>query len=229
LDFSIKNLRVVHIAGIEVWITETIVNTWAIMLLLIVVAVIVRIKLRTFREVPAGAQNAIEAVIETFDNFVQNTIGNRFMHLGNWFFMVFVFVLVSNLSGIVGIRPPTADWATTFALSLVTFLLIHIMGFLHRKGGYLKSFFEPNFVFFPLNVIGEIARPISLSFRLFGNVLAGMIFMSLIYALVPIYLRFALPAALHAFFDLFSGALQTYIFCVLSLTFIHSASTVETP
>jgi len=86
---------------------------------------------------------------------------------------------------------------------------------------------QPIPIFFPLNLIGEIARPISLSFRLFGNVLAGTIFMSLVYALVPIYLRFALPAALHAYFDLFSGALQTYIFCVLSLSFIHSASSAE--
>ena len=228
MDFNIKNLWVVQVAGVEVWITETILNTWVIMLLLIVLAIVVRIKLRTFREIPAGVQNAIEAVVEIFDGFVQGTVGDRFMYLGNWFFMVFVFVLVSNLSGIIGIRPPTADWTTPLALALATFLLIHVMGFKHRGRRYLKSFFEPNPIFFPLNVIGELARPISLSFRLFGNVLAGTIIMSLFYSLMPIYFRFIIPAALHAYFDLFSGALQTYIFCVLSLTFIHTASSAET-
>jgi len=227
LDFNIKNLWVIDIAGVEVWITETIVNTWIIMLLLIAAAIFVRIKLRTFKQIPTGFQNAVESIIEIFDNFVHGAVGEKFMVLGNWFFMVFAFVLVSNLSGIVGLRPPTADWATTFALAMATFLLIQVMGVAHRKGRYLKSFFEPNVVFFPLNVIGELARPISLSFRLFGNVLAGLIFMSLIYSLLPVYLRIALPAALHAYFDLFSGVLQTYIFCVLSLTFIATASSAE--
>ena len=229
MDFSIKNLWVIRIAGVEVWITETIVNTWIIMLLLIAVALFVRFKMRTFKEIPAGFQNAVETIVEMFDGFVRGAVGEKFMYLGNWFFMVFAFVLVSNLSGIVGMRPPTADWATTFALAMATFILIQAMGIAQRKGRYLKSFFEPVFIFFPLNVIGELARPISLSFRLFGNVLAGLIFMSLVYGLLPVYLRIALPAALHAYFDLFSGVLQTYIFCVLSLTFISTTSSADTP
>ena len=194
------------------------------MLLLIAVAVIVRVRLRKFQEIPKGFQNVVEMAIESFDGFVRSTAGERLMFLGDWFFMVFTFILVSNLSGIVGFRPPTADWATAFAFALATFAMTHALGVARRKGKYLKSFFEPNPIFFPLNVIGELSRPISLSFRLFGNVLTAMILMSLIYALIPIYLRFVLPAVLHAYFDLFSGVLQTYIFCTLSLTFIYTAS-----
>jgi len=186
---------------------------------------VARLKLRAYKEIPSGFQNAVEAIVEAFDKFAKDTLGDKNMFLGNWFFMVFAFVLISNLSGIVGMRPPTADWATTFALTLVSFALIHVMGVVHRRGRYLKSFFEPNFVFFPLNLIGELARPVSLSFRLFGNVLAGMIVMSMLYSLAPIFLRFVIPVALHAFFDLLYGALQTYVFCVLSMTFIHMAST----
>ena len=229
MDFNIKNLWVLDIGGVEVWITETMMNTWIIMLLLTVLAVIVRVKLRSFKQVPTGFQNAVEAIIESFDNFVHNTVGEKHMYLGNWFFMVFAFILISSLGGLFGLRPPTADWTTAFALALVTFLLIQVMGIIHRKGKYLKSFFEPVFFFFPLNLIGELARPISLSFRLFGNALSGVIFMSLIYGLVPIYLRFAIPAALHFYFDIFAGVLQTYIFCVLSLTFISSASSAGAP
>jgi len=224
LDFNIKNIWVINIAGGKIWITETILNTWIIMLLLIAGAVTIRIKLRIYQETPKGFQNVVEAVVEAFDNFVISSAGEKFMYLGSWFFMVFAFLLVSSISGVFGIRPPTADWATTFAFAFATFILIQAVGIKQRKGKYLKSFIEPNIIFLPLNIIGEISRPISLSFRLFGNVLAGLILMSLIYALFPVYLRFIIPTAFHAYFDLVTGALQTYIFCVLSLAFISSAA-----
>lgn len=227
MDFNIKNLWGVEIGGHTFWITQTILNTWILMGLLIVFAIVVRVKMSKFEEIPnTRFQNIMEALIELFDNFVRNTAGEKLMFLGNWFFMVFSFILISNLSGILGFRPPTADWATTFAFALATFILIQAMGIKYRGLNYIKSFFEPFPVFFPLNLIGELARPISLSFRLFGNVLAGMILMSLLYNLAPVYVRFVIPAALHAYFDLFSGALQTYIFCTLSITFIAGASEI---
>jgi len=192
---------------------------------LIAFAVIVRIKLRNFKEIPKGFQNVVEALVEMFDNYLQTTVGDKLMFLGNWFFTVFAFVLVSNISGIIpGIRPPTADWSLTLALAIVTFVLIHVMGVKYRKGEYVKSLFQPMFLFFPINVIGELARPISISFRLFGNMLAGLIMMSLLYAMAPLLVRFVFPAALHAYFDLFAGILQTYIFVTLSLSFIGGAT-----
>jgi len=223
LDFNNKTLHVFELFGLEIWLTQTIVNTWIIMAALTFFAVAVRIALRRFRQIPSGFQNVVELMVESFDSIVKKSAGEKHAYLGNWFFMVFAFILVSNLSGIVGLRPPTADFATTFAFALATFLLIQVMGIKQRGRKYLKSFFEPIFIFFPLNVIGELARPIALSFRLFGNVLAGMILMTMFYSL-PIYLRFVLPAALHTVFDIFFGALQTYVFCVLSLTFIGMAA-----
>jgi len=224
VDFSVENIRVLNIGGVEVWITRTIFNTWLIMLFLVALAVIVRLRLRKFTEIPKGFQNAVESVIEIFEGFALNALGEKLLPLGKWFFTVFAFILASNLSGMIGLRPPTADWATTFALALATFILIQAMGIRYRKGQYIKSFFEPHPVFFPLNAIGELARPISLSFRLFGNVLAGFILITLVYNLTPIFARFGLPAALHAYFDLFSGVLQTYIFCILSMMFIKEAA-----
>ncbi len=223
MDFNIDNLWLIKIGGFDVLITRTIFNTWIIMLFIIAFAVFVRIKLRSFKEIPQGFQNAIEAVVEIFDNFMKNTGGEKLAPLGGWFFMVFVFCFASIVAGVLGLRPPTADWATTFALSLATFILIQIMGIKHRKGAYIKTFFEPHPVFLPLNLVGELARPISLSFRFFGNVLSGMIIMTLFYTLTPVFVRFVIPAALHAYFDIFTGALQTYIFCVLSVIFIRGA------
>ncbi|MCC8097911.1 MAG: F0F1 ATP synthase subunit A, partial [Eubacterium sp.] len=132
---------------------------------------------------------------------------------------VFAFILVSNLSGLIALRPPTADLATTAALALTTFVLIHFMGLITGKLGYFKGYLEPIPFLLPLNIISEIATPISLSFRLFGNILGGLIIMGLVYTL-PIYVRFFIPGFLHMYFDVFAGCLQTFIFVMLSMTFI---------
>lgn len=224
MDLNIKNLWVVNIAGVEIWITETIFNTWIIMLLLIALAVIARIKLRHFKEVPAGFQNAIEAVVEIFDNFVTGTLGEKLSYIAPWFFMVFLFILSSAWLSIFGMRAPTADWVTTFALALATFILMNYMGLRHRKTGYLRSYFEPHPIFFPLNFLGEVAKPVSLSFRLFGNMLSGTIILTLYYGLTPLFVQIGIPALLHGFFDVFIGALQTFIFVVVSLMYIKGAA-----
>lgn len=101
MELTVDNLWVVEIAGVEIWITETIFNTWIIMLLLIALAVIARIKLRKFKEVPAGFQNLIEAVVETFDNFAGNTLGGKLSYIAPWFFMVFIFILLSSILSIL--------------------------------------------------------------------------------------------------------------------------------
>jgi F-type H+-transporting ATPase subunit a len=223
MDFSIDILKVVNIGGVDIWITETLRSTWIIMLVLIIFAVIVRVKLNKFSEKPSGFQNAVEAIVEFFDKFVRGSAGDKLAYLGNWYFSVFLFILISNLSGLIFIglvRPPTADWSVTFTFALITFFLIQFAGFKYQRKKYLKSFIEPNFIFMPLNIIGELARPISLSFRLYGNILGGLILMALLYSVAPIFLRFGIPAALHAYFDVFAGVLQTYIFSVLSLSFI---------
>lgn len=221
---NVENYAVWNVFGLEIWITETIVNTWIVMLVLILIALFARSKLKHFKEIPTGSQNAIEAVIEMFDGFVENTLGRKLAYIAPWFFMVFMFLLFSALLSIFGLRAPTADWATTFALAFASFVLMLVMGFKHQKGTYLKSFFEPHFIFFPLNLIGEMAKPVSLSFRLFGNMLSGTIILTLYYGLMPYLTQIGIPALLHAFFDVVFGALQTYIFVILSLMYVKGAA-----
>ena len=225
MDFNINNHAVLKLGSIEVWITDTLICTWIIMAILIAFAIVVRVKLPKFKEIPKGFQNIAEYLVEMFDNFLHGVDGDKLMFLGSWFFTVFAFIWLSNISGLFFMRNPTADWATNFALALVTFFLIHILGIKFRGTKHLKTFIEPVPIFLPLNIIGELARPISLSFRLFGNVLAGMILLGLLYE--PIFLRWVIPVPLHAFFDLFSGSIQTYVFCILSLSFISAAVSEE--
>lgn len=224
MGLEIENLAVWNLFGMEIWITETIVNTWLIMLILIGVAVVVRVKLRKFKEVPTGFQNAIEAVVEIFDNFAVGSLGEKLSYIAPWYFTVFAYILFSALISIFGFRAPTADFATTFALALASFVLMLVLGFKHRKGDYLKSFFAPHFVFFPLNLIGELAKPVSLSFRLFGNMLSGTIILTLYYALTPYIVQIGIPALLHGFFDIVFGAIQTYIFVIISLMYVRGSA-----
>ncbi len=220
MDFNNGVFTTLKIFGIEVWLTESIVYTWVIGAVLILFAIIVRISLSRWKEKPTGFQNVIELMVETMHSFVAGTVGEEFAYYGNWFFGVFAFVLLSNLSGLFGLRPPTADLATTAALGVVSFFIIHISGIIFSKGKYWKSYFEPNPVFFPLNAISAIAPAISLSFRLFGNILGGLIIMGIVYAMFPIWLKIGVPSVLHIYFDVFAGFLQSFIFVILSLSFI---------
>jgi len=226
MNFDVRNLAVVNIGPLEIVITESIVAAWVIMALLIVFAVVVRIKLTKFKDVPTGFQNVIELAIESFEGLVNRSAGPKLAWIGGWFFTVFSFLLVSNLSGLLlFVRPPTADWPIPLGLAIITFLLIQFVGTWYRGWDYVKSLFEPVFLFFPVNVLGELSRPIALSFRLFGNVLGGMILVSLVYGLAPMIVALVLPAVLHLYFDVFAGALQAFIFTVLSLTYLGVAST----
>ena len=227
IDFDIQNLFSFQIFGFEVWVTQTIVNTWIVMLVIVAGALFLRFQLRHRAEAPKGIQNVAEFLVEASDGFVLSMGGPKAKFVGAWMFMSFIFILVSNLSGVLGIRPPTADWATTLAMALATFFLIQVAGITNRGTAYLKNFLQPFFLFLPVNIIGELARPVSLSLRLFGNVVSGLILMSLLYGLTPLFIQLGLPVFLHAYFDLFMGVLQTYVFCALSLAFIGAASAEE--
>ena len=222
MNFDNRVIWIVDILGRELWITETHVNTWIIMAFLIICALILRSKLSKFTDVPTGTQNAIEAAIEAFDNFVKNTMGPENRVYGNWFFGVFAFILASNLSGLFNLRPPTADPTTTIALSMATFAIIHASGILKNPKGYLKGYIEPWPIFLPVNIIGELAIPASLGIRLFGNILSGLIIVGLVYYMLPWFLTIGFPAAFHAYFDVFAGSMQAFIFTVLSMVFIKN-------
>jgi F-type H+-transporting ATPase subunit a len=153
------------------------------------------------------------------NNFVTETMTEKYSYFGNWFFGVFCLILVSNLCGLLGFRAPTADLATTACLALSTFFLIHFMGITVQKGNYFKSYIEPIPVMLPMNIISELATPISLSFRLFGNILGGSIIMGMVYSL-PVWCKIAIPGVMHIYFDVFAGCIQTVIFVMLSMTFI---------
>ena len=136
------------------------------------------------------------------------------------------FLACANLSGLLGFVPPTSDYNVTLALALITFAMIHFFSVKTKGiGGYLKQYTEPIAILTPINILGELANPVSLSFRLFGNILSGMLIMSLVYQGLGLISKFIIPLVawpLHGYFDVFSGMLQTFIFLMLSMTYINS-------
>lgn len=225
LDFGYRTvIKLFEINGEPVGFTTTIINTWIVMAILIVFAIVVRLKLASFTDVPTTRfQNIIEAMVEAINNLVSSAMGEHSKKFAPFYGSMFIFVLLCNLTGLIGLRPPTADIATTFALSITTFIMIQGFAIATRKWGYIKGFFEPFPFLFPINLFGEIATPISLSFRLFGNLIGGTIIMGLVYAALPPLLQLGLPSVLHIYFDIFAAALQSFIFVMLSMTFVSGS------
>ncbi|MCL2407431.1 MAG: F0F1 ATP synthase subunit A [Defluviitaleaceae bacterium] len=220
MDLTIRNLWSIEIGNFQMYITESLRNLWIISGALILIAIFVRIKLKRFKQIPTGFQALLESIITIFEKYVRSFVGDRLAFLAYWFFTVFAFILISNISGLFFMRPPTADWSINISIAVVTLVLIHFCAIKTNAREHFRSLLRPVFLFLPINLIGEVSRPISLSFRLYGNIFSGLILTSLIYSMIPWFLMFGPPLIIHAYFDLFAGALQTFIFCTISLVLI---------
>ncbi len=226
VDFMIKGLFSYQILGQEVWITTTHVCTLIVMLTLVIFAIFANraIKKAQVMEAPGTFQNIAELIVEMLDGMVTNVMGKNAIKFVNYISTIFLFILLSNISGLLGLRPPTADYGVTFPMGLITFSLIFFNKLKHQKlSGFLKGLCDPWPIWAPINIIGDVAVPISLSLRLFANVLSGTVMMALYYGLLPIFVKIGIPSALHVYFDLFSGAIQAYVFCMLTMTYITDA------
>lgn len=221
----------IKIAGMEIIVPDTIFNMWVLTIVLIIFASIANSKLKKAKsdEVPSNFLNVVEILVESVDGLVSSTMGAQNIEkFGPYIFTLAIFLAVSNLSGLLGISPPTSDYSVTFSLALITFVLTQYWSFKNAGGflGYLKGYTEPMAFLTPLNVIGELANPISLSFRLFGNIMSGGIIMTLLYNALG-YIAPIFTAPLHAYFDVFSGLLQTFIFVMLTMIFVGGIAEVE--
>ena len=221
VDFMIHGLIEFELFGQKLWITTTHVSLLIVIGLIIAFALFVRSKLKAPDETPGLLQSGIEIAIEMLENMVSGVMGADASGFVNYVGSIFIFILISNISGLFGLRPPTADFGVTLPLGLMTFLIIQYQNVKCNKVGAFTGLFEPLPFLFPINLIGEVAVPFSLGLRLFGNVLSGTVIMALFYGLVPVLLKFGVvPAVLHAYFDVFSGCIQTYVFCMLTMTYV---------
>ena len=196
-------------------VTDTLIVSWVVVVALVIAAKIIGSNLEL---VPGKVQNATELLLTYIEDQIEPMLpgeGRKFLpFIGT----IFIFVGVSNLSGVLpGVPNPTADINTTLGLALLVFILMHFEG-MRENGiwGYIKGFAEPVFILLPLNIISGLAKPISHSFRLFGNIVGGGIIITLIYQAAP----WLIPIPLQAWFDIFIGLIQALIFGMVAIAYI---------
>jgi F-type H+-transporting ATPase subunit a len=187
---------------------------------------------------PKGVQGVSELIVEFVYNFVKNTMGKHNVGFAPYIGTLFFFLILCNALGMLGQRAATADVNFAFAMGILVFFLIQINS-VKSKGvkGYLTHFAEPFPFMVPIKIIEEIVFPVSLSFRLFGNILAGYIILELYMHLMgslsdklhfPIpFFQTILPLPVNAFFDIFEPFLQAFVFSMLTMSFIARAIVVH--
>lgn len=229
--------RIPLLGGIPV--TETIVNAWIVMAVIIAVSIWLgsnlKIKPETKRQITA------EKLVSMLYNLVEGTMGKRYSSFAPYIGALFTMSICGSLSSLFGLRPFTADLSTTLAWAVLTSVMVWIFS-IKESGvlGWLKGFAEPVPFILPINIIGEIANPISMSFRHFGNIAAGMVITSLVYGglatlskailsfipntffnSIPLF-QLGIPALLSIYFDLFGSFLQAYVICMLTMVNISN-------
>ncbi|HEU0087821.1 MAG TPA: F0F1 ATP synthase subunit A [Pseudonocardiaceae bacterium] len=187
------------------------------------------LKAKSTSGVPSGIQLAWETVVDWIEGQVEQNMGVRTApFVVPLAIALFVFILISNWLAILPhsfeeyVRPPTADVNLTFALAFFVIILVHITGFRKKGVGYLKHFVHPTPLLLPINIIEELVKPFTLALRLFGNIFAGTVMVSIL-ALLPAYVMW-FPTSAWKLFDLAIGLIQAIIFSVLTIVYFGFAA-----
>jgi len=196
---------------------EVIVMTWTVFVVLIVFGLFAS---RKKDLLPRPIQVLGELIVATFYQLTEDALGREMAKkYSPLICALFMFLLLSNWLGIIPyLEEPTKDLNTPLSLGIMGFAVAHYAG-IKSKGfkAYIKEYFQPIFFMMPLNLIGELSKIISISFRLFGNIMGGAIII-----LVVSYLTYSvvLPPLLNAFFGLFVGTIQAFVFTMLTMVYI---------
>lgn len=227
--------------GLKIPVTDTVVVMWIISAAIIIFAWILT---RKFETIPGVRQNIVEGFIDAVGGIAKSTIGHHYLQFVPYLGTILLFLIFSNIISLFnivpnweqlynmthielfehlphfGIKPPTKDVNVTFGLALMSMIVVLTAG-ISVKGfkGWLKSFLEPVPILLPFKILDYFIRPISLCFRLFGNILGAFIIMELVYMALPALF----PGVLSIYFDIFDGILQAYVFVFLTSLYIAEA------
>ena len=209
--------------GFEV--SSSVVVGWIAMALVTLAALWVRIfVIPKFQEQPEGLQLALERMVGFFGEYTQEKAGFVSEPLSAYMLTIALYLAACAITELFGLRPPTADLVMTGSIALITFGMIQYFGLRHKGvGGRIKSFAKPTPIVFPFKLLSDIATPVSLACRLYGNMLGGMIVMHLVYMALGTF-GVGIPAVLGLYFNAFHPLIQVFIFVTLSLTFIGEAT-----
>jgi F-type H+-transporting ATPase subunit a len=201
-------------------INATILFTWLVMALLVAGSWLVTRRLSSGPRLSRW-QNLLEVVVTAMREQVREVShqqAERYLPLVG---TLFLFIAVANVLSIVpGYYPPTGSLSTTAALALCVFLAVPLYGIAQQGlGGYLRNYIRPTVFMLPFNLIGELSRTLALAVRLFGNVMSTAKIVAILLAITPLFF----PILMHAL-GLLTGLIQAYIFAVLAMVYIASAT-----
>ena len=246
MDVSVTGAKILFtipvLGGIK--ISETLVNTWLVMLVLTGLCIWLTrdLKVRNISKKQAVA----EKIVMMAENLVHENMGEKWMHYVPFISAIFGLSIFSSLSSLLGLWAPTGDISTTMAWAIVVFVQITYFKLkTNGFGGYMKGFCDPIFLMAPFNMLGEIFTPVSMAFRHFGNIVSGGVITTLLYAALTVannalfgwlpgflgellgsipFLTVGIPAVLSLYFDWFGSFMQAFIFCMLSMMYISTAT-----
>ena len=213
-------------------------------IILLCIYIAIRARFANPLKKPRGILFLAEVGVTFFDDLVESIMGKRFRDFGGFIMAVGVYLFMAFIWGLTGLPSPIVYLATPLSLGLITFVLIHATSMRYKKLRYFKRYIEPIPIFLPINLISMWAPLLSLTMRLFGNALAGWTIMTLIYAVMGglgdtvcevmgqsvhagTFITPVVTPILHAYFDLFSGLIQTVVFLFLSMIFISNEGPEE--
>jgi len=201
-------------------INATLVFSWLVMVILVVAAWVTTARISPSRDV-SRLQSIFEALVSTIRDQIRDTAQQDPRPYLPFIGTLYLFIALSNLLTFVpGYHAPTESLTTTAALTLCVFLAVPIYGIWQRGVvGYLKHYIEPTPLMLPFNVIGEVSRHFAMAVRLFGNIMSGSLGVAILVSIAPL----VVPIPLHLL-GLLVGQIQAYIFAVLALVYISSAS-----
>ena len=207
-----------NLFGYNIGITSSVITQWFIIMLILILCIYFT---RNLKKIPSKKQNIMEIIVSSINNLVRDNMGEGYMEFVPLIGTMAIYLGVMNLTGLIGIRPPTGDYSVALSIALITFFVVQAyaikkIGF----GHYLKGYVSPYSFILPINLIERVMLPVSLSFRLFGNIVAGLVIIELVYeALGHLngFAQFILPIPIHFYFDVFDGLIQMIIFVMLTM------------
>lgn len=215
-------------------------SSLTIMFIMMVLSIVIFIMSRHYDPLkkPHGIVGLFEIGVQTFDKLVEDLMGPRFSGFGGYIFAIAMYLFLSFIWGLTGLPSPVTNLAIPLSLGVSTFILIHATAVRFNKFKYFKRYVEPFAIFLPINLLSMWAPLLSLTFRLFGNALAGWTLMSVVYyacetlsqmifSFLPagfntLFIAPIITPLLHAYFDLFAAVIQTTIFIMLTMMFISN-------
>lgn len=226
-----KPLKIYNLGGLEIAIIKPMLVSTGAMIILSLIFIYLG---RNLKAVPVTKKQIVTETIYGFiKGIVDDNMGPAYQRFIPFIGALILYLLGQNFVALFGFKPPNSSFSTALGLGLISFIMIHANA-VQTGGvkGYLQSYIKPMPFLLPITLLERIIFPISLSLRLFGNILAGTVIMSLIYGSLlelQFFSSLVIPLPFHAYFDIFEGGIQAVIFTFLTMIQIKLIAEESTP